>query len=147
MNQVSATVTLDQEKGTVTFSMDLQGDSELDHEILAATIGAGRSVSIQPAHHGNELFAEFVIADLSIWPKASRALENRIRVRDGRPTLDEEEETVWNRVKAGADAEKAAAEAKEKAEVEAEEKQAEADKRLAAAVSSGIAAALSKQKS
>lgn len=91
MNQVTATVTLDQEKGTVKFSMDLQGDTELDHELLTAAIGTSRSVSVTPAHNGEELFAEFTITDASIWPKALRSLENRKRALEGKPSVEEEE--------------------------------------------------------
>lgn len=94
MSQVTATVEFDQQKGTVKFSMDLQGNSEIDHELLIAAIGTGRSVSLTPAHSGNELFAEFTIADKSIWPKAIRALENKKRVADGKPTVEEEQAQI-----------------------------------------------------
>jgi hypothetical protein len=103
MSQVTATVAFDQEKGTVTFSMDLQGNTELDHELLAAAIGTGRSVSIVPRHHADELFAEFTIADSKLWATALHNLENRYRVRDGKPTLEEEAKLAADR-KAAEDA-------------------------------------------
>jgi hypothetical protein len=107
MNQVTATVEFDQGKGTVKFALDLQGNTELDHELLAAAIGAGRSVSIKPAHNGDELFAEFVIEDEDIWPDALHNLENRYRARDGKPSLEEEAALAAAQKKAAEDAAKA----------------------------------------
>lgn len=94
MSQVTATVEFDQQKGTAKFSMDLQGNTELDHELLAVAIGTGRSVSIKPAHQGEELFAEFTITDPTIWPKALRSLQNRHRAIEGKPSLEEEERQI-----------------------------------------------------
>lgn len=144
MNQVTATIELNQEKGTVKFSMDLQGDSELDHELLVAAIGSGRSVSIVPTHKANELFAEFTILDTSIWPKAMRALENRKRVLAGQPTVEEEQAQVAMRQAQAEDAEKASAKAEQKAIDDAAAKTAADDKRLADAVASGVAAGIAK---
>jgi hypothetical protein len=138
MAQVEAKVTFDQKEGLVVFRLDLQGNTELEHEILAAAIGNGRSVSIVPDHAGDELFAVFGIKDESIWQKATRALENRIRVRDGRPTVEEEEAQATMAEAARKDAEKREAEAKAAAEEEAEDKKAAEDKRLADAVAAGI---------
>jgi hypothetical protein len=98
MNSVTAVITLDQELGTIKFALDLQGDSQLDHEILAAAIGQGRDIKIVPAHKNDELYAEFVISDPLVWPRAVRALANRNRVAAGQLTLEEEN---FNRVEAG----------------------------------------------
>lgn len=98
MNQVTAIVTLDQDAGTIKLALDLQGDSPLDHEILAAAIGSGRDVHIAPMHQGDELFADIIITDQLIWPRAVRALTNRMRVASNQPTLEEEN---YNRVAAG----------------------------------------------
>ena len=144
MAQVETKVAFDQATGEVKFSMDLQGNTELEHELLAAAIGDGRKLVILPAHSGNELYAEFVIHDETIWPKAVRAMENRIRVRDGRPTLDEEEAQAAMREAAEKDNAAKAAENKAKAEAEAEEKKMAEDKRLADAVAAGISAGLAK---
>lgn len=133
MNQVSATVAFDQEKGTVTFSMDLQGNTELDHEILVAAIAGGRKVIILPTHKGDELFAEFTIEDEDIWPDALHNLENRHRVRDGRPTLEEEAAAIAARKKADDEAAKAAAK-----EPTPEEKM---QKAIAAGIADGLKAA------
>lgn len=131
MSTVTATVEFNQEKGTVKFVLDLQGTTELDHELLAAAIGTGRSVEIAPAHNGNELFAEFTVIDPNLWPKAIRALENRKRVSEGRPTIEEEEAQVAMRKASEEDAEVKAAQAREKAEATEEAKQEAADKRVA----------------
>src|SRR5258708_36780046 len=119
MSTVTATVSFDQASGTVKFSLDLQGATELDHELLAATISSGRSVSIVPAHKGEELFAEFIIKDTSIWPKAARALENRKRIANGQPTIEQEESQAVARKNAQEDAEKAASDEKAKADADA----------------------------
>ena len=145
MNQeAKATIEFDNVKGTVKFSLDLKGVTEIDHELLLATIGSGRSVSISPAHKGDDLFAEFTIFDTSIWPKAARALENRKRKADGKPTVEEEEAQNALRVaqlqKADADAKAA----KEKADADAEAIKAAADKRISDAVTAGVVAGLAK---
>ena len=119
MSQVTVTVEFDQVAGTVKFTFDLQGATELDHELLAATIGTGRSVSLKPTHVGNELFAEFTITDPAIWPKAARALANRKRVADGLPTIEQEEERA-----------KMAKAAAEKADADAKDAQAKQDKEV-----------------
>jgi hypothetical protein len=129
MNQVTATVEFDQEKGIVKFSMDLQGNTELDHELLAAAIGDGRKVFIRPAHKGEELFAEFVIDDEYIWPDALHNLENRHRVRDGKPTLEQEASMLAAQKKAADDAAKAP-------------KPPTAEERMEQAIASGIATGL-----
>lgn len=134
MSHVTADVEFDQAKGTVKFSLDLQGTTELDHELLAAAIGSGRSVSVVPAHEKDELFAEFTITDASIWPKAIRALQNRRRVADGLPTIEEEEKLAADRKSADANSEKEAIAARDKADAEAIAKQEAADARLAAAI-------------
>ncbi len=99
MNQVTAVVTLDQAAGTIKFALDLQGDSPLDHELLAAAISQGRDVHITPTHKGDELFAEIVITDPMIWPRAVRALTNRNRIANNQPTIEEEN---FKRVESGA---------------------------------------------
>lgn len=138
MNQVTATVTLDQVKGTVKFSFDLQGATELDHELLAATISSGRSVSLMPTHVGNELFAEFTIKDSSIWPTAARAMENRKRVANGQPTIEEEEARRAMAEAAAADAEEKAQEAEKQAARDAQAKQDAADAHIAEVVAATI---------
>jgi hypothetical protein len=115
MSFVTATIAFDQEAGTVKFSLDLQGETELEHELLAATIGSGRGVSIVPAHRQNELFAEFIIVDKSIWPKAIRGLENRRRVANGQPTVEDEEAQARKREAADKQAEIDAVAARDKA--------------------------------
>ena len=113
MSAVVTVIELDQAKGTVKFSLDLQGATEFEHELLAAVIGTGRSVSIVPAHRGEELFAEFTIRDPKIWPTAIRALENRKRKADGRPSVEEEEQKI-------ADAEAAQEQAEDKSQAASE---------------------------
>ncbi len=142
MAQVEAKVTFDQAEGLVIIRMDLQGNSELEHELLVAAIGKGRSVSIVPDHAGDELFAVIGIQDDSIWPKATRAYENRIRVRDGRPTVEEEEAQAAMAEAGRKDAEQRAADAKAKQEEDEAEKKAAEDKRLADAVAAGISKGL-----
>lgn len=146
MAQVNVVVTMDREKGTVKFSMDLQGNTELEHEILAAAIADGRKVSIMPMHAGDELFAEFTVVDPNIWPAAERALENRIRVRDGRPTLDEEEAQAEARKKADEAAEKASEEAAAAKQAEADAAEQKQATMIANAVTAGVSAALSRGK-
>lgn len=133
MSQVQTVVTFDAEKGTVKFSLDLQGNSELEHELLAAAIGTGRSVSMTPAHAADELFAEFTIADPSIWPTAVHNLENRHRIADGRPTLEEEAAKVEAAKKAQAEAEAAAA---------AAAKEPTPEEKMQKAIADGIASGL-----
>ena len=144
MAQVTVTVGFDQTKGTVKFSLDLQGETQLEHELLVATIGSGRSVSISPAHAGDELFAEFTIEDPSIWPKAIRQLENRTRVANGRPTIEEEEAQTAMRQAADADAEQKQKDAAAAFAKKIADDQAAADKRLTDAVAAGIAQGLKK---
>lgn len=142
MAQATVKVTFDQKAGEVTFSLDLQGNSELEHELLVAAIGNGRRVTIMPNHVGDELFADFIIEDESIWPAAMHALENRIRVRDGRPTIEEEQDQAEQKQAAEADAVKRAEAAKEKADAAVEEKKNAEDTRLADAVAAGISKGL-----
>lgn len=129
MSQVTATVEFDQVKGTVKFALDLQGNTELDHELLAAAIGTGRSVSIAPAHEGDELYAEFTIADKSIWANAIHNLENRRRIRDGKPTLEQE-------------ADAAAAQAKAVEAAKNAPKEPTAEEKMEQAIASGITTGL-----
>jgi hypothetical protein len=143
---VEAKVSFDQKAGEVKFSLDLQGNTELEHELLAAAIGKGRRIVILPAHVGDELFAEFMIDDETIWPNAMRALENRIRVRDGRPTIEEEEAQAAMREAAQKDADAKATEAKAVADREEEDKKTAEDKRLADAVAAGISQGLAQAK-
>jgi hypothetical protein len=117
MSTVTATITLDAVKGTAKFVLDLQGHSEIEHEVLAAVIGTGRSVSITPRHNGDELFAEFTVADKNIWPAAIHNLDNRHRKAEGRPSIEEEEEqnAEANAAQEGADKKRKEQEAKDKA--------------------------------
>jgi len=113
MSAVVTVIELDQAKGTAKFSMDLKGATEFEHELLAAIIGNGRSVSIVSAHKQDELYAEFTIRDPNIWPTAIRALENRKRKADGRPSVEEEEKRI-------ADAEAAQEQAEDKSQAASE---------------------------
>ena len=145
MSLVTVEVSFDQPKGQVKFAFDLQGRTEIEHELLNAAIAGGRSVSIVPTHKGDELFAEFTITDPSIFTNASRGLENRKRVADGRPTVEEEEAQVAIREAAEQDSAKAEAVAAKKAADEAAAKQTAEDKRLADAVAAGVAKAMSQK--
>jgi hypothetical protein len=146
MSQVTATVEFNQEKGIVKFAMDLQGNTELDHELLAAAIGNGRKVIILPAHNGEELFAEFTIEDEDIWPEAMHNLENRHRARDGKPSLEQEYAEAKARDDAAKNAVKLAADAAKKAEADAQAKQDADDARLAKVVSAAVSATVNAPK-
>lgn len=87
--KIQATATFDREDGTLTVDLPLVGESELDHELLAAFF-VGRSVSISPMHQGDLLGAQFTIHDPSAFDAALHNLENRKRKNDGRPTIEEE---------------------------------------------------------
>lgn len=139
MSNITVKVEFDQKAGTVKFSLDLQGTTELDHELLAATIATGRAVKLVPAHMGNELFAEFTIADLSIWPRAARAMENRKRVADGLPTIEEEEAQAAMRAASEQDDKVRSEAAHQKAEEEAQAKQDAADQHIAKVASEAAA--------
>lgn len=145
MAQVTVEVEFDQEKGAVIFRMDLQGNNELEHELLAAAIGSGRKVVIIPDHKADEIFAGFAIQDEDIWPDALRALENRKRKAAGQPSLEEEEAAAANRDKMAKKAIADNAAAKEKEAEDAQAKQDADDTRLAKVVSSAVAAALDKK--
>jgi len=130
MSQVTVAVDFNAETGTVKFSLDLQGNTELEHELLAAAIGTGRTVSLTPAHKANELFAEFTIADKSIWPRALRGFENRRRIADGQPTVEEEEAQAERRAAAEKQADKDAAAAQKQAAIDSAAAKQKEDDRL-----------------
>ena len=95
MLTVKATMEFDAGLGVMVVSLDIQGDSEMEHEVLKAAFAADRSVVLVPAHqgtNGDDLYVKFWFTDTNVFPLAARALENRIRVRDGRPTVEQEEE-------------------------------------------------------
>ena len=69
----------------------LLGTSEMEHELLLQFFGPSRSVTLTPFHEADLLESRFVIQQDGAFAKAQRACENRIRVRDGRPTVDEDE--------------------------------------------------------
>lgn len=144
MAQVTAEVTFDQVAGTAVLRLDLQGNTELEHELLVAMIGDGRKVMMVPDHRGDELFAVIGIQDRDMWDEAQHTLENRYRVRDGRPTIEEEEAQAAQR-KANEKAAVEAADVKAKQAIaDAEDKQEEADEKLAATVSAAVAKEMNK---
>ncbi len=88
---INGTITIDREKGTATVDLALVGHSELDHELLAAFFTV-RRVMLSPTHQGDVLGTQFVIEDEDAFEEALHNLENRKRVADGRPTIEEEGE-------------------------------------------------------
>ena len=78
----------------------------MEHELLAQFFQS-RSVSLTPFHQGDALESRFVIEDPNAFAKAQRSCENSIRVRDGRPTVEQEE--AARKAKAEAQAERDAA--------------------------------------
>jgi hypothetical protein len=76
---------------SVTVSLDLVGTTEMEHELLMQFFTA-RSVSLVPFNVGDKMESRFVIVAPGSFSKAQRATENRIRVRDGRPTVEQEEQ-------------------------------------------------------
>jgi cell division protein YceG involved in septum cleavage len=110
MAQIKANVSFDAAKGTATVTLELAGTSEMEHELLAQYFTA-RSVSLVPFHVGDQLESRFVIEDAGAFARAQRATENRIRLRDGRPTVEAEESAKAAKAKA--------LEAKQKADADA----------------------------
>jgi hypothetical protein len=88
MAQLKASIKFDAVKGTATVVLEPVGTTEMEHELLALLF-AGRSVSLVPFNNGDLLESRFVIEDKSAFPKAQRACENRIRVREGRPAVED----------------------------------------------------------
>jgi hypothetical protein len=131
---IEAKATADRKKGTLTVEMDLSGDSELDHEILAAFF-TSRSVTLTPTHFGDKLSARFVIADPNAFAVALHNLENRKRKADGRPTLEEESDQAGKTKGAQAAAEAAQKDRDAKAEKDRKDSQA----RIEAAAAKEIA--------
>ncbi len=123
MAQIKANVSFDAAKGTATVALELVGTSEMEHELLAQFFQS-RSVSLTPFHQGDALESRFVIEDPSAFAKAQRSCENRIRVRDGRPTVEQEE--AARKAKADAQAKRDAADEAAQAEgfADAAEKEA-----------------------
>ena len=115
MITINATGVFDKEKGTFAVSLDLAGHTELEHEMLLAMIGSGRTVSLSPTHDGEELSAGFSIYDPAAFDLAVHNLENRHRIADGRPTLEQEAEAAANQKKYQAQAETDAKASAEKA--------------------------------
>lgn len=81
----------DKNKNKLNVSIDLQGHNEFEHEILGQFFGAPRSVSLSPNFHEQVMKVEFSVEDAGAFNKAVRALENRRRKVDGKPSLEEEE--------------------------------------------------------
>lgn len=131
MPKIEATLLLDQVGGVGKFSLDLQGASEMEHEVLAALIGSGRSVSIAPAHKADELFAEFTITDPTIFATAQRSMENRKRKANGQPTVEEEEARAKAIVDAQTTAKVDELAREAKAQEELKEQRDESDRRIA----------------
>src|SRR5271170_4300934 len=90
MAQIKASVSFDAAKGTATVQLELAGTSEMEHELLNQFFSS-RSVTLTPFHVGDSLESRFVITDPTAFAKAQRATENRIRVRNGQPTVEQEE--------------------------------------------------------
>lgn len=94
MHMISISPTFDAASGTFRFDMDFQGGTEMEHEILAALFASPRTVRIMPTHKRDELFATFSIVDGAVFARATRAHENRIRERDGRLSVEEEQAAI-----------------------------------------------------
>lgn len=90
MAKADANLKFDDVKGTATVALSLSGTTEFEHELLAQFF-KGRQVSLVPFNNGDQLESRFVIEDKQAFGLAWRAVQNRIRVRDGRPTLEQEE--------------------------------------------------------
>lgn len=90
MAQVKASVSFDAAKGTATVTLELAGQSEMEHELLSQFFTA-RAATLVPFHVGDQLESRFVLTDADAFAKAQRATENRIRLRDGRPTVEQEQ--------------------------------------------------------
>jgi len=103
MAQVNATVAFDpgdsEKPSSATVTLGLAGHSEMEHELLRQFF-TQRGVRLVPFHDGDILQARFVITQPDAFPKAQRAVENRIRTRDGRLTVEEEQEQAEARKKA-----------------------------------------------
>lgn len=90
MAKINASVSFDSEKGAATVRLELVGASEMEHELLAQFFSA-RQVALVPFNAGDSLESRFVISDPLAFPKAQRATDNRIRTRNGQPTVEQEE--------------------------------------------------------
>jgi len=99
MANVKANLSFDATKGTVVVTIEPIGQSEMEHELLARFFNSPRQVSLVPFTVNDRLETRFVIEDKFAFPQAQRATENRIRLRDGRPTVEQE----WNRNKTPAE--------------------------------------------
>jgi len=75
---------------SATVTLELVGLTEMEHELLVQFFKA-RSVSLVPFNVGDKLETRFVIADDGAFARAQRATENRIRTRNGQPTVEQEE--------------------------------------------------------
>lgn len=128
------TVEFDDVKGTAEFNMDLQGTTELEHELLLAAVGSGRGISLIPSHTGDLLSAGFTIADGSMFPAAQRALLNRRRVSDGLPTVEEQEAQEAMNAAQEEDRKKAVAEQQAKDEAAKNSEKSELAASIAASV-------------
>lgn len=120
MAQVKANIKFDP-KGTATVAIDLAGESEMEHELLAVFFTA-RSVDLVPFHDGDKLESRFVLDDPDAFAKAQRACENRIRTRDGRPTVEQEQAIKDAKAKVLADREAADAAAQAEGFEDADDK-------------------------
>ena len=102
MAQITAKVSFDPEKDSATVTLVPIGASEMEHELLTQFFQPG-SVSLVPFHEGDQLESRFVIVKSGAFKDAQRACENRIRVRDGRPTIEQEEARIAAKAKWDAD--------------------------------------------
>jgi hypothetical protein len=120
---ITATATPDRVEGTLLVDLDIVGQSELDHELLAAFFASPVTVRIVPTHDGDELHAQFVIQDKAAFAVAVHNLDNRHRKADGRPSLEEEQAAADADAANKKQAEEDAVNAKANAEREAKERQ------------------------
>ena len=90
----NTSIQIDPATGTVRVHLDIVGDTPLEHVILAEFFGKPRQVMIVPRHQGatgQDLRAEFTVADNGAIPRAQRRYDNDLRKADGRPSVEEEE--------------------------------------------------------
>lgn len=94
MARVFAHMKLDMASGRAQVNLELAASTELEHEIVAEFFGKAREVKLEPyspqGSSPDELYASFSIMDGLAFMAAQRAVENRIRKREGRPSVEEE---------------------------------------------------------
>lgn len=101
MAQLNASIKFDEAKGVAVVKLEPVGATEMEHELLAAYFSVPRQISLVPFGVGDNLESRFVIEDKSAFARSQRACENRIRVREGKPTVEE----AWAKGKTPAEVE------------------------------------------